>query len=78
MLAAASALLAINLWTGAPLLALWVGARAVGQQSLSMTAVLVVIAVLVALMLAIALALAWLDSIYRRIARAPLRDSRSS
>ncbi len=35
-MAAATAFLSINIWTGAPLLALWVGSRVVGQTVLSM------------------------------------------
>ncbi|HME90478.1 MAG TPA: hypothetical protein VKE49_03590, partial [Myxococcaceae bacterium] len=45
-LAAATALVTINIWTGAPLLALWVGSRVVGKTVLSMRAVLVVVVVL--------------------------------
>ena len=37
-MAAATALVAINIWTGAPLLALWVGSRVVGKTVLSMRA----------------------------------------
>ena len=35
-MAAATAFVAANIWTGCPLLALWVGAQAVGRQTLSM------------------------------------------
>jgi hypothetical protein len=35
-MAAASAFLAVNIWTGAPLLALWVGSRVVGRTVLDM------------------------------------------
>jgi hypothetical protein len=38
-LAGATAFITVNFWTGAPLLALWVGSRAVGRQTLSMGAV---------------------------------------
>jgi hypothetical protein len=40
------ALAAVNLFTGAPLLAIWVGSRVQGDAGLSMTAVLVVVLVL--------------------------------
>ena len=43
---AATAFLSINLWTGAPLFALWVGSQVVGQTALSMQAVFVVVIVL--------------------------------
>ncbi len=35
-MAGAVAFLSINIWTGAPLLALWVGSHVVGQTVLSM------------------------------------------
>ena len=38
-LAALAALLSVNLWTGAPLLAVWVGSRVQGGTGLSMNAV---------------------------------------
>ena len=43
---AAMAVVAVNIWTGAPLLALWVGSRVVGDGSLTMGAVAVVIGTL--------------------------------
>jgi hypothetical protein len=45
-LLALMAVVAVNIWTGAPLLALWVGSRVVGDGSLTMGAVAVVIATL--------------------------------
>ncbi len=61
---AATAFLAVNLWTGAPLLALWVGSQVVGRQRLSMTAVFVVVVVLATLVFSMSLALAWLNREY--------------
>ncbi len=58
-LAAATAFLAINLWTGAPLIALWVGSQVVGETVLSMKAVFVVVIVLAVLVFSMAIALAW-------------------
>lgn len=52
-LAAAAAFVTVNIWTGAPLVALWVGSQAAGSSGLSMTAVGVVIVVLLALVLAL-------------------------
>ena len=46
VLLAAMAVVAVNIWTGSPLLALWVGSRVVGDGSLSMGAVAVVIGTL--------------------------------
>ena len=75
-LAAAMAFLAVNLWTGAPLLALWVGSQAVGQTALSMGAVFVVIIVLAVLVGAIVLAMAWLNGTYCRLTGHKLRENR--
>ncbi len=66
-LAAATAFLAINLWTGAPLIALWVGSQVVGETVLSMEAVFVVVIVLAVLVFSMAIALAWLNSTYDRL-----------
>jgi hypothetical protein len=76
LLAAATAFLAINLWTGAPLFALWVGAQVVGERQLSMTAVGVVVVTLATLVVVMALALSWLDVTYKRLTGHPLRESR--
>jgi hypothetical protein len=64
---AATAFLAINLWTGAPLIALWVGSQVVGQTTLSMEAVFVVVIVLAVLVFSMAMALAWLSARYDRL-----------
>jgi hypothetical protein len=48
LLLAAMAVVAVNIWTGSPLLALWVGSRLQGTSGLSMGAVFAVIAVMVA------------------------------
>ena len=63
-LAAATAFLAINIWTGAPLVALWAGSQVEGETSLTMRALLVVIVVLVVLVVAMTLALTWLSNTY--------------
>ncbi|MFI4991575.1 MAG: hypothetical protein ACHQHO_11785 [Solirubrobacterales bacterium] len=63
-MAAITALVTVNVWTGCPLLALWVGARAVGTGELSMAAVVVVLVVLGLLELAMMLVLAWLTNLY--------------
>jgi hypothetical protein len=59
-----TALVTVNIWTGCPLLALWVGSQAVGQRTLSMAAVGLVLVVLGALEFVMLIALAWLASIY--------------
>ena len=64
---AATAFLAINLWTGAPLVALWVGSQLVGKTVLSMAAVGVVVLVLAVEVFTMAMALAWLSNEYDRL-----------
>ena len=64
-LVAASALVSINIWTGAPLLAVWVGSKVQGSlTTLSMSAVLSVIAVLAVTVLALAFLLAQINRAY--------------
>jgi hypothetical protein len=64
-LVTASALCSINLWTGAPLFAVWVGSKVQGNlNSLSMTALFSVIVVLAATVFLLALALTWLNAKY--------------
>lgn len=63
-MAGITAIVTVNVWTGCPLLALWVGSRAVGRHDLSMGAVVVVLAVLALLEAAMLLLLAWLSSVY--------------
>lgn len=61
----ATALVSINVWTGCPLLALWVGSRVQGSfTSPKMEAVAVVVVVLAVLMVGAAWALAWLTAKY--------------
>ena len=76
LLAGATAFLAINLWTGAPLLALWVGSKVVGQKALTMGAVFMVVIVLAVLIISMVLALTWLDATYNRLTGQPLRENR--
>ena len=75
-LAAVTAFIAVNIWTGCPLLALWVGSQAVGQGDLSMGAVGVVLIVLGALEFAMILVLAWLTSVYEELIGAPAPEQR--
>jgi hypothetical protein len=71
MLLIATTVIAINIWTGAPLAALWVGSRVVGQHLLSMTAVFVVIATLAILIGAMTFALIRLGARYDRLVGRP-------
>src|SRR4051812_21102759 len=77
-LVSSSALAAINIWTGAPLLALWVGSQVVGSSGLSMSAVFVVVAVLAASCLALAKALTWLSARYDELTGRPAGARRTS
>jgi hypothetical protein len=63
-MAGVTALITVNVWTGCPLLALWVGSQAVGKQALSMAAIGVVLVVLAVLEFLMVLALAWLTGVY--------------
>jgi hypothetical protein len=63
-MAGLTALVTVNVWTGCPLLAVWVGSHAVGTGELSMFAVVVVLVVLGLLELAMMLMLAWLTGVY--------------
>ena len=77
-LVSASALAAINIWTGAPLLAVWVGSQVVGDSGLSMGAVFVVIVVLAACCIGLATALTWLSARYDELTGRPAAARRTS
>jgi hypothetical protein len=70
-LAAGTAFLAVNLWTGAPLFALWVGSQVEGEASLTMRAVVVVVVVLMVLVVGMTLALSWLSNTYDELIGRP-------
>jgi hypothetical protein len=61
----ASALTSINIWTGAPLLAVWVGSQVqAAQDRLSMTALFAVVVTLAVTVFALAWVLAWINGRY--------------
>jgi hypothetical protein len=68
----------VNIWTGCPLLALWVGAQVVGQRQLSMAAVSVVVIVLAVLVLGCLLALTWLNNTYDELIGRPRAERRAA
>jgi len=71
-LVAASALCAINLWTGAPLFAIWVGSKVQGSlNNLSMTAVFAVIAILAACVFGLGYLLTLLNAKYDELTGRP-------
>jgi hypothetical protein len=76
-LTAATAFAAVNIWTGCPLLALWVASQASGEHRITMPA-LGVFLITVALLEGVTIvALAWLNNVYddvtgrRRVERRP-------
>jgi hypothetical protein len=77
-LAAATAFVTVNIWTGCPLLALWVGAQVEGERSLSMAAVGVVVVTLAALVFAMAVGLAWLNNTYDELIQRPRAERRAT
>jgi hypothetical protein len=67
LLLAAMAVVAVNIWTGAPLLALWIGSRIQGDSGLTMGAVFAVIAVMGATMYGLVRVLAMLGARHDRL-----------
>jgi MFS family permease len=85
MLAIAGALVSVNMWTGGPLLALWVGSQFEGwlgtrapSTGVSMKAVLVVVVVLAVLEMALALLLARVSDAYDKLIGRPHKARRTS
>ena len=76
-MAGATAFVTVNIWTGCPLLALWVGSQVVGQRALSMGAVGLVVVVLAVLVFAFALALTWLNNVYDELVGRPRAERRA-
>jgi hypothetical protein len=66
-LATAAALVSINIWTGAPLFAVWVGSRVAPASGTSMGAIATVLVVLTVLVFALATALTRLNAAYDRL-----------
>jgi hypothetical protein len=75
----ASALCSVNLWTGAPLLAIWIGSKVQGNlNNISMTALFSVVLVLAGTVFLLALALTWLNAKYDEITGRPPAARRTS
>jgi hypothetical protein len=70
-LAALMVVAGLNVWTGSPLLALWVGSRVQGDGPLTMSAVFVVVVVFAATSLTMAWVLSQLGAVYDRITGQP-------
>jgi hypothetical protein len=69
-------LVTLNIWTGGPLLALWIGSRVQGPGAPSMLAVAVAAVSLGVLSYALVKFLAWLDAVYARVSGRPATVSR--
>jgi hypothetical protein len=63
-LAATMTIVGLNVWTGGPLLALWIGSRAQGSGPPAMTAVFVVVVVLAVVSLVLVWVLGQLNRLY--------------
>lgn len=70
-LAMLMAVVAVNVWTGGPLLAIWIGSRVQGSGPPSMAAVVTVGVVLLVVSLALVRLLAWLGGAYDQVTGAP-------
>src|SRR4051812_4410634 len=66
----------LNIWTGSPLLALWIGSRLQPESGPSMLAVAVAAVSLGVLSYALVKLLAWLDAVYGRLTGRPSTVSR--
>jgi hypothetical protein len=76
-MAGISAFITVNIWTGAPVLALWVGSQ-VGKGTLSMSAVGVVVVALAVLEFALAVGLTYVNNIYDEITGRPRIERRAT
>jgi hypothetical protein len=75
---AATALASTNVWTGAPLLAVWTGAQLQHDSRPRMGSAFAVILVLAIAEIALGFALAWLGARYDEISERPIRHRRTS
>jgi hypothetical protein len=77
-LAALTALISVNLWTGAPLFAVWVGSRVQNGTGLTMSAVGTVIGVLAVLVTLLVLALVRVEAAYKFFSGEPVQKKRTA
>jgi hypothetical protein len=77
-LASLSAVVAVNIWTGAPLFAVWVGSKAAGSSGLSMGAVFLVVAVLAVSEIVLTVLLSWISASYDELTGRPKAARRTS
>ena len=74
----ASAVATVNVWTGAPLLAVWVGSQVQPDKLLSYRAVVTVVVVLAVLTFLLGLALVWLSARYDKLTGRPPEAGQTS
>ncbi|HEX3561949.1 MAG TPA: hypothetical protein VHU24_03850 [Solirubrobacterales bacterium] len=75
----ASALCSINIWTGAPLFAVWVGSKVQGSlNNISMTALFSVVLVLAGSVFGLAVVLTWLNTRYDDLTGRPAAARQTS
>jgi hypothetical protein len=74
----ATALVAMNVWTGAPLFAVWVGSKVQHNSLLSMRGVFSVVAVLAVVAFLLAWALSWLSAKYDELTGRPATAGQTS
>ena len=72
-LAALTAILSVNLWTGAPLFAIWCGSRVQNGTGLTMSAVGVVIGVLAVTVTILVFALVRVEALYKLLSGEPVQ-----
>jgi hypothetical protein len=77
-LVTATGVVAMNAWTGAPLLAVWVGSQAQSGRVLNMRGVVTVLVVLAALEFLLLLALTWLSTRYDELTGRPITARQTS
>jgi hypothetical protein len=75
-MAGATAFITVNIWTGLPVLALWVGSQVAGGRQLTMAGVGMVVLVLAAFELAALVGLAWLNNVYDELTGRPRVERR--
>jgi hypothetical protein len=75
-LAAATAFVTVNIWTGCPLAALWVGAQTTQERRITMTTLFVIVAVLAVLVFASVYAIGWLNATYDELIGRPRIERR--
>jgi hypothetical protein len=76
VLATATSLVTVNIWTGCPIFALWVGSLVVAERRVTMAALFVIVTVLAVSAFASAWALSWLNATYDMLTGRPRVERR--